>query len=97
MEYAKKLVEKGEAYYCFCTPERLASLKTTVNGEEIMTYDKHCLHLSKEEVEATWQQVCPIGTIRSFIAFAQQQNILAAKIYISHHKSHQSETRQPVA
>ena len=52
LEYAKKLVEKGEAYYCFCTPERLASLKTTVNGEEIMTYDKHCLRLSKEEVEA---------------------------------------------
>ena len=52
LEYAKKLVEKGEAYYCFCTPERLATLKTTVNGEEIMAYDKHCLHLSKEEVEA---------------------------------------------
>jgi glutamyl-tRNA synthetase len=52
MEYAKKLVEKGEAYYCFCDQERLASLKRTVNGEEIMTYDKHCLHLSKEEVEA---------------------------------------------
>jgi glutamyl-tRNA synthetase len=52
MEYAKKLIEKGEAYYCFCDQERLASLKRTVNGEEIMTYDKHCLHLSKEEVEA---------------------------------------------
>ena len=52
MEYAKKLVEKGEAYYCFCTQERLNSLKKTVNGEEIMAYDKHCLHLSKEEVEA---------------------------------------------
>ncbi len=52
MEYAKKLIEKGEAYYCFCTQERLDSLKRTVNGEEIMTYDKHCLHLSKEEVEA---------------------------------------------
>ena len=52
MEYAKKLVEKGEAYYCFCTQERLNSLKKTVNGEEIMVYDKHCLHLSKEEVEA---------------------------------------------
>ena len=52
LEYAKKLVEKGEAYYCFCTQERLESLKTTVNGEEIMTYDKHCLHLSKEEVAA---------------------------------------------
>lgn len=52
MEYAKKLVEKGEAYYCFCTQERLNSLKKTVNGEEIMVYDKHCLHLTKEEIEA---------------------------------------------
>lgn len=52
MEYAKMLVEKGEAYYCFCTPERLESLRRTVNGEEIMSYDKHCLSLSKEEVEA---------------------------------------------
>lgn len=52
LKYAKELVEKGEAYYCFCTPERLLSLKTTVNGEEIMAYDKHCLHLTREEVEA---------------------------------------------
>lgn len=52
LEYAKKLIDKGEAYYCFCTQERLDSLKKTVGGEEIMTYDKHCLHLSKEEVEA---------------------------------------------
>ena len=51
LKYAKMLVEKGEAYYCFCTPERLESLKTVVNGEEIMQYDKHCLSLSKEEVE----------------------------------------------
>ena len=52
MKYAKELVEKGEAYYCFCTQERLNTLKRVVNGEEIMTYDKHCLHLSKEEIEA---------------------------------------------
>ena len=53
MDYAKQLVEKGEAYYCFCDKERLASLKTeVVEGKEIMIYDKHCLHLSKEEVEA---------------------------------------------
>lgn len=52
LEYAKKLIDKGEAYYCFCTKERLDSLKKTVNGEEIMVYDKHCLHLSKEEIEA---------------------------------------------
>lgn len=51
LEYAKKLIEKGEAYYCFCDKERLESLKTTVAGKEITIYDKHCLHLSKEEVE----------------------------------------------
>ncbi len=51
MEYAKKLIEKGEAYYCFCDKERLESLKQEVAGKEIMIYDKHCLHLSKEEVE----------------------------------------------
>ena len=52
MEYAKKLIEKGEAYYCFCDKERLESLSTEVAGKAITVYDKHCLHLSKEEVEA---------------------------------------------
>ncbi len=52
LEYAKKLIEKGEAYYCFCDKERLESLKTEVAGKEIVIYDKHCLSLSKEEVEA---------------------------------------------
>ncbi|MCD7766306.1 MAG: glutamate--tRNA ligase family protein, partial [Lachnospiraceae bacterium] len=51
MKYAKELVEKGEAYYCFCTKERLESLKQEVAGKEISVYDKHCLHLTKEEVE----------------------------------------------
>ncbi len=52
MEYAKMLVEKGEAYYCFCDKERLESLKQEIAGKEIVAYDKHCLGLSKEEVEA---------------------------------------------
>ena len=52
LEYAKKLIEKGEAYYCFCDKERLESLKQEIAGKEIIVYDKHCLHLSKEEVEA---------------------------------------------
>lgn len=55
LEYAKQLIEKGEAYYCFCTKERLEELKGTVSsedGKEIVKYDKHCLHLSKEEVQA---------------------------------------------
>ncbi len=56
LEYAKQLVEKGEAYYCFCTKERLESLKSAVSSDgseskEITKYDKHCLHLSKEEIE----------------------------------------------
>ena len=54
MKYAKELIEKGEAYYCFCTKERLESLRTNVGENEdknIVVYDKHCLHLSKEEVE----------------------------------------------
>ncbi len=53
MKYAKELIEKGEAYYCFCDKERLSSLKTeVVEGKEITVYDKHCLGLSKEEVQA---------------------------------------------
>ena len=47
-EYAKKLVELGGAYYCFCTPERIESLKDDAGN---MRYDKHCLKLSKEEIE----------------------------------------------
>ena len=54
LKYAKQLIEQGNAYYCFCDKERLDSLKSEVKegGEEIVVYDKHCLHLSKEEIEA---------------------------------------------
>ncbi len=52
LEYAKKLIEKGEAYYCFCDKERLAGLKSQiVEGKEITVYDKYCLSLSPQEVE----------------------------------------------
>ena len=61
MEYAKKLIDKGEAYYCFCDQERLNSLKREVNGAEIITYAKHCLHLYKEEVEANLKAGKPFG------------------------------------
>ena len=52
LKYAKQLVEQGDAYYCFCDKERLAGLHRTVGGKDIAMYDKHCLSLSKEEVEA---------------------------------------------
>lgn len=51
LKYAKELIDKGEAYYCFCDKKRLEGLKKVVAGKEIHVYDKHCLHLSKEEVE----------------------------------------------
>ncbi len=47
-EYAKKLVELGGAYYCFCTSDRIESLKDETGN---IRYDKHCLNLSKEEIE----------------------------------------------
>ncbi|MEE0955016.1 MAG: glutamate--tRNA ligase [Eubacterium sp.] len=52
LKYAKMLIESGDAYYCFCTKERLEGLRRTVAGKEISIYDKHCLHLSKEEIQA---------------------------------------------
>lgn len=48
LDYAKKLVEKGEAYYCFCDKERLDTLK---GGEGVAKYDRHCLSLTKEEID----------------------------------------------
>ena len=56
LKYAQELVEKGGAYYCFCTKDRLETLKDD-NG--IRKYDKHCLHLSKEEVEANLKAGIP--------------------------------------
>jgi glutamyl-tRNA synthetase len=51
--YTDELIEKGNAYYCFCTPERLKALKEQQEKQKLpqAKYDKHCLHLSKEEVE----------------------------------------------
>ncbi|MDE6626682.1 MAG: glutamate--tRNA ligase [Lachnospiraceae bacterium] len=52
LEYAKELIAKGEAYYCFCDKERLDNLKEeVVDGKSVRKYDKHCLSLSSEEVE----------------------------------------------
>ncbi len=52
LPYAQKLVEMGKAYYCFCTKEELDARRAEVEAEGgTFKYDKHCLHLSKEEVE----------------------------------------------
>lgn len=64
LEYAKKLVDEGKAYYCFCTKERLEGLTQTIKGDDgeekvIHVYDKHCLNLSKEEVERNLEAGIP--------------------------------------
>ena len=62
MKYAKQLIEQGDAYYCFCDKERLESLRSKVSEDgntEIVVYDKHCLHLSKEEIEANLKEGKP--------------------------------------
>lgn len=51
-EHVDKLIEKGHAYYCFCTPERLEALRNEQQKLKLpqAKYDKHCLSLSKDEV-----------------------------------------------
>ena len=53
LPYAKKLIQSGHAYYCFCTKEELAERKAAAEARnEVFKYDKHCLHLSQEEIQA---------------------------------------------
>lgn len=48
-KYARDLVEADAAYYCFCTEERLTALH---KDNPYAKYDRHCRHLSSEEVSA---------------------------------------------
>ncbi|MDO5436328.1 MAG: glutamate--tRNA ligase [Clostridia bacterium] len=53
LPYAKQLVESGHAYYCFCTKEELDERRHAAEARgEVFKYDKHCLSLSREEVQA---------------------------------------------
>lgn len=52
-KYAKELVERGAAYYCFCKKDRLEQMRSEAEQKgQVAKYDKHCLSLSKEEVQA---------------------------------------------
>ena len=62
LKYAQQLIEQGDAYYCFCGPEELESMKRVVAGKEISIYDKRCLHLSKEEVQRRLDAGCLLFT-----------------------------------
>ena len=59
-KYAEELVEKGEAYYCFCDKDRLEELKAVQEASGVMPmYDRHCRNLSKEEVEKKLKEGVP--------------------------------------
>jgi glutamyl-tRNA synthetase len=52
-KYAKELIEKKFAYYCFCSPQRLEELRNDQQAKKMPPkYDKHCLHLSEDVVKA---------------------------------------------
>ena len=52
LPYARRLVESGHAYYCFCTKEEIDARRAAVEAAGgTWKYDKHCLHLSPEEVQ----------------------------------------------
>ena len=55
-KYALELVEKGEAYYCFCTKERILSLK---DKGGFGGYDGHCRGLSGEEIQENLKNGLP--------------------------------------
>lgn len=51
-KYTQQLLDKGYAYYCFCTAERLEEIRSIQKSKkQIPKYDRHCLNLSKEEIE----------------------------------------------
>ena len=52
LPYARQLIESGHAYYCFCTRERLEEARAEAEKKgETFKYDKHCLHMSREEIQ----------------------------------------------
>ncbi len=59
-QYALQLVESGHAYYCFCTKERLDSLKSDSGALGTgFNYDRHCRTLTPEEIQENLRNGLP--------------------------------------
>ena len=66
-KYIKDLIDKGFAYYCFCTQERLDELRANQKAnKQLPKYDQRCLKLSKEEIQKNLDNKIPY-TIRLVI------------------------------
>lgn len=58
--YAEELIEKGHAYYCFCSKDRLDALRSACEEKnQTFMYDRHCLNLSKDEIAEKLQNKEP--------------------------------------
>ncbi len=56
-KYAKELIEKGSAYYCFCTEERLEQVRTEQMAlKKPPMYDRHCRNLSPEQIKLNLEE-----------------------------------------
>lgn len=51
-DYAKQLVDKGHAFHCFCSAERLDAMRAERQAEGLAGYDGHCMHLDPAEVKS---------------------------------------------
>lgn len=81
-KYAIELVEKGKAYYCFCTPERLTELREEQQKQKIQgKYDKHCISLTSEEINKNIENGLPY-VIR--LNVEPDQNIIVNDIIRGH-------------
>lgn len=58
--YAQRLIESGHAYRCFCTKDELNVRREAAAARgETFKYDKHCLHMTAEEIEARLSENAP--------------------------------------
>lgn len=74
--YAEQLVEKGEAYYCFCDKNRLEEVRTIQQASNIAPkYDGHCKTLSDDEIKQKLQSGMPF-VIRQKISQEGQTSFL---------------------
>jgi glutamyl-tRNA synthetase len=60
-KYATDLIEKGHAYYCFCTKERLDEMRKAQQDAHLPTtkYDRHCLGLTSEQIKKNLEDKVP--------------------------------------
>ena len=62
-------MEKGHAYRCFCTPERLTKVRELRQKQgNYIAYDKHCSYLSDEEIKENLEKKAPF-TVRLRVSY----------------------------